>query len=109
MPEFDIPGLGRARMKLTDLLKIPAKRSSSMKKVKDDLVEALYTEIRAARLVGHSWTTIAGAIKTETKVKVSKEYISRAFALIDKKVEAETGVRALPSHCRGTTRSGRKR
>lgn len=54
MPDFDMPGIGKARMGLTELARSPARRGGCSK-VKYELVLELYTEIRAARLAGHSW------------------------------------------------------
>ena len=51
MADFDMPGIGRARMGLTELARSPARRGGCAT-VKYELVRELYTEIRAARLAG---------------------------------------------------------
>ena len=44
MADFDMPGIGRARMGLTELSKSPSYRSGaeSFRKIKRELVDALY-------------------------------------------------------------------
>ena len=54
MPEFDVPGLGKARMALTELARNPH-ASRRQEQMKTQLIESLYTEIRAARMAGYSW------------------------------------------------------
>ena len=76
MADFDMPGIGRARMGLTELARSPARRGGCAA-VKYELVKNLYTEIRAARLA-------------------SVKALAAFFAEIDKRYEAETGVKALP-------------
>ena len=51
MADFDMPGIGRARMGLTELARSPARRGGCAA-VKYELVKKLYTEIRAARSRG---------------------------------------------------------
>ena len=53
MADFDMPGIGKARMGLTELARSPARRGGGAA-VKDELVKKLYTEIRAARVAGDS-------------------------------------------------------
>ena len=98
MPDFDMPGMGRARMGLTELARSPSSRShgESVQRVKRELVKELYTEIRAARMTGHSWESIRKVIMSNVSVRISVDCLSSFFAEIDKRYEAETGVKALP-------------
>ena len=95
MADFDMPGIGRARMGLTELARSPARRGGCAK-VKYELVRELYTEIRAARLAGHSWEVIKNSIRGSVDVRISVKALAAFFAEIDKRYEAETGVKALP-------------
>ena len=107
MADFDMPGIGRARMGLTELARSPARRGGCAK-VKYELVRELYTEIRAARLAGHyteiraarlaghSWEVIKNSIRGNVDVRISVKALAAFFAEIDKRYEAETGVKALP-------------
>lgn len=95
MADFDMPGIGRARMGLTELARSPARRGGCAA-VKRALVKELYTEIRAARLAGHSWKTIQKSIVKEISVSISPPTLASFFNEIDKRYEAETGVKALP-------------
>ncbi|OUO94719.1 hypothetical protein [Cloacibacillus sp. An23] len=95
MADFDMPGLGRARMGLTELARSPAKRGGC-NAVKYELVKELYSEIRAARLAGHSWLVIKNSIRSNVNVLISEKALAEFFAEIDKRYEAETGVKALP-------------
>ena len=98
MADFDMPGIGRARMGLTELARSPSSRShgESVQRVKRELVKELYTEIRAARLAGHPWKTIQKAVVKEIRVSISAPTLAKFFHEIDKRYEAETGVKALP-------------
>ncbi len=101
MPEFDVPGLGRARMALTELARSP-RASYGQKQMKTQLIESLYTEIRAARMAGHSWKKIMESIrKSGVVVRFSPAFLQKSFAEIDKRYEKETGVKALPAETRG--------
>lgn len=93
MADFDIPGIGQARMNLALLADTPVVGQSEIKRA---LIDELYVEIRAARIAGHSWRAVAEAINSAVKMKISKEMIVSYFRELDKKYEAETGVRALP-------------
>lgn len=95
MPDFDMPGIGKARMGLTELARSPARRGGCAA-VKYELVKNLYTEIRAARLAGHSWEVIKNSIRGSVDVRISVKALAAFFAEIDKRYEAETGVKALP-------------
>lgn len=95
MADFDMPGIGRARMGLTELARSPARRGGCAA-VKRALVKELYTEIRAARLAGHSWEVIKNSIRGSVDVRISVKALAAFFAEIDKRYEAETGVKALP-------------
>lgn len=95
MADFDMPGMGRARMGLTDLARSPARRGGCAA-VKRALVKELYTEIRAARLAGHSWEVIKNSIRGSVDVRISVKALAKFFAEIDRRYEAETGVMALP-------------
>ena len=95
MADFDMPGIGRARMGLTELARSPARRGGCSA-VKRALVQELYTEIRAARLAGHPWKTIQKAVVKEIRVSISAPTLPKFFHEIDKHYEAETGVKALP-------------
>lgn len=95
MPDFDMPGIGKARMGLTELARSPARRGGCSK-VKYELVKGLYTEIRAARIAGHSWEVIKNSIRGSVDVRISVKALAAFFAEIDKRYEAETGVKALP-------------
>lgn len=93
MADFDIPGIGQARMNLALLADTPVVGQSEIKR---ELINELYVEIRAARIAGHSWRAVAEAINSAVKMKISKEMIVSYFRELDKKYEEETGVRALP-------------
>ena len=96
MPEFDVPGLGRARMALTELARNP-RASYGQKQLKTQLIESLYTEIRAARMAGHSWKRIRAAVsESGVVVRFPVGFLQKSFAEIDKRYEKETGVKALP-------------
>lgn len=95
MADFDMPGIGRARMGLTELARSPSKRSGP-NSVKYSVVKELYTEIRAARLAGHSWNSVRKAIVRNMNVEISTSSLAKFFREIDKLYEAETGVKALP-------------
>ena len=95
MADFDMPGIGRARMGLTELARSPARRGGCAA-VKYELVKNLYTEIRAARLAGHSWEVIKNSIRGSVDVRISVKALAAFFTEIDKRYEAETGVKALP-------------
>lgn len=95
MPDFDMPGIGKARVGLTELARSPARRGGCSK-VKYELVKELYTEIRAARIAGHSWEVIKNSIRGSVDVRISVKALAAFFAEIDKRYEAETGVKALP-------------
>ena len=95
MADFDMPGIGRARMGLTELARSPARRGGCSA-VKRALVQELYTEIRAARLAWHSWEVIKNSIRGSVDVRISVKALAAFFAEIDKRYEAETGVKALP-------------
>ena len=96
MAEFDVPGLGRARMALTEMAKKP-QTSRRDSRIKIMLVRSLYTEIRAARLAGHSWREINESIRsTGIKPLISNQFLSEKFHQIDKEYENNTGVKALP-------------
>jgi len=101
MPEFDIPGLGKARMALTELARNPH-ASRGQEQMKTQFIESLYTEIRAARMAGHSWKKIMESIwKSGVSVRFSASFFRKSFAEIDKRYEKETGVKALPAETRG--------
>lgn len=101
MPEFDVTGLGRARMALTELARNP-RASRGQEQLKTQLIESLYTEIRAARMAGHSWEKIMESIrKSGVAVRFSLLFLRKSFAEIDKRYEKETGVKALPAETRG--------
>ncbi|WP_281679795.1 hypothetical protein [Synergistes jonesii] len=100
MPEFDVPGLGKARMALTELARSP-RASRGQEQMKTQLVESLYTEIRAARMAGHSWKKNMESIrKGGVAVRFSPIFLRKSFAEIDKRYEKETGVKALPAETR---------
>lgn len=94
--EFDIEGLGFARMALTELAKNPKKSAGKDISIQRGIVESLYTEIRAARLAGHTWREIHAAVRENVKVAISCSLLTRLFGELDKKYEDETGVKALP-------------
>ncbi|KEJ91113.1 hypothetical protein [Synergistes jonesii] len=106
MPEFDVPGLGRARMALTELARNP-RASYGQKQLKTQLIESLYTEIRAARMAGHTWKKIMESIrKSGVVIRFSLVFLQKSFAEIDKRYEKETGVKALPpATCRREKKS----
>ena len=76
MADFDMPGIGRARMGLTELARSPARRGGCAK-VKYELVRELYTEIRAARLAGHSWEVIKNSIRGSVDVREASTFVFR--------------------------------
>lgn len=94
MPDFDIPGLGRARMALTLLAKEPTARGDD--EIKRAIIHELYPEIRAARLAGHPWKKIRAAILADIKIRISEHGLLVIFAAIDKEYEEKTSVKALP-------------
>lgn len=101
MPEFDVPGLGKARMNLTALARNP-RASLGASLIKEQLVESLYAEIRAARLAGYSWKRIRAAVlESGVSVRFSAGFLRKSFSEIDKRYEKETGVKALPAETRG--------
>lgn len=106
MAEFDLPGIGKARMRLTELSRNPIKRGCTSDSVKHDLVEALYAEIREARIAGHSWKRIRAAIVQDLNLNVSPNYVSETFTRIDKMHEEKTGVKALSSNRKGGRKKG---
>lgn len=96
MPDFDIPGLGRARQALTALAKTP-RQTSGMNTIKKMIVKELYTEIRAARLAGYSWVKIKKTMsEAGLQPHLSEKLIAKFFVDIDKQYERETSVKALP-------------
>lgn len=105
MPDFDIPGIGKARMKLTEMSRNPTGKSRVADDIKKRLIKELYVEIRAARMAGHTWRSIRAAIVSDINLKISEVCVNRMFTRLDKEYEAETGVAALPNQSRG----GRKR
>ncbi|MDO4561428.1 MAG: hypothetical protein Q4C86_10815 [bacterium] len=113
MDDFEIPGIGKARMKLTDLSRNPTGKSRVADDVKEKLIKELYVEIRAARMAGHTWKSIRAAIVSDINLKISEICVNRMFTQLDKEYKAETGVAALPNqsrggHKRGTGRKGKK-
>lgn len=92
MAEFDVPGLSKARMALTAMAKQPKLSRAGQ------LIRALYTEIRAARLAGYSWKSINTALRDAgVKPYLHNNTISSLFHAIDEQCEKETGVKALPA------------
>lgn len=65
--------------------------------VKRALVEALYTEIRAARITGAPWKSIRAAVRKYVDVRMSAQALQALFAAVDREYEAKTGVKALPA------------
>ena len=97
MPDFDVPNIGKARAALTALAKEP-RPSRSMSIAKTQLVRALYTEIRQARLAGHTWREIYIAVRdSNVSPRMSVGFLTQKFHEIDKQFERETGVKALPT------------
>ncbi len=95
MPDFDIPGLGRARQALTALAKSP-RSTHGLTAIKKSITKALYTEIRAARLAGYSWASINKAIcDSGLQPRLSEKLLAELFREVDKEYERETGVKAL--------------
>lgn len=96
MPDFDVPNIGKARAALTALAK-EERTSKGMAWAKTQLIRTLYTEIRQARLAGHSWRGIHLAIRSSNVTpKMSLNFMRNTFRQIDKQFEKETGVKALP-------------
>ena len=85
MPDFDIPGLGKARMALTQIAKEPTNGGGD--EIKYDLIHALYPEIRATRLAGHPWKKIRAAILANIQFRISERKLQIIFAAIDKEYE----------------------
>lgn len=106
MPDFDLPGLGKARMKLTEMSRNPTNSSVASDMLKENLIKELYTEIRAARIAGHSWASIRMAILSDVNMRISRDCISETFAKLDKTYEEETGVKALPRNRNGGSKKG---
>lgn len=94
MADFDMPGLGKARTALTSLAQNPARKGND--EIKRALIKDLYTEIRAARIAGHTWRSIRVAILSNMNLKISEGFLMEAFIEQDKRYEKETGIKALP-------------
>lgn len=95
MADLDIPGLGRARMALTELSQKPNTKGGASG-VKQAIIKELYTEIRAARIAGYSWKKITERINQNVQISVTPSVVRTVFCSLDKKLEVETGVKALP-------------
>lgn len=95
MADFDMPGIGKVRMALTQLAKEPAKNGDNGG-IKRALIHELYSEIRAARMAGHSWKKIREAICQDINIRLSEPTLVLFFSEIDKEYEIKTGVKALP-------------
>jgi len=89
-----MPGIGRVRMALTKLANEPSVKGNE--DIKKALIKALYTEIRAARIAGHSWNKVREAILADVSIRLSEQALVRYFAEVDKEYEERTGVKALP-------------
>ena len=92
MADFDMPGIGKARIGADGAGEVSGRRGGCSK-VKYELVRELYTEIRAARLAGHSWEVIKNSIRGSVDVRISVKSLAAFFAEIDKHYEAETALR----------------
>lgn len=91
--DFGIEGLGEARKALAILAK-QRPRSHENAELKEAIVRALYTEIRAARMAGHGWKKIQDSIRC-IKASVAIPILKRFFEELDAYYEKTTGVKAL--------------
>lgn len=101
---WDIEGLGRARMDIAALAKSPV--NSPRSELRHKLVDALYTEIRAARIAGHSWQKIKDAITANVNIRISAQALRDFFAELDHAYAKETGTTAIePLKSKGKKRT----
>lgn len=93
----DLPGGLKARAVLTQMKLNPPRRNQSRNGMVRQYVEGLYAELRAVREKGWSWKAIIEALsKIDGFPALSKNAIPKVFAQVDRELEAETGVKALP-------------
>lgn len=97
---YDIEGMGKTRQALAALAHKPRANNRTM--IYQRALEELYTEIRAARIAGHSWKTIAETITQHSQIGVSAQAVCRVFRQLDNQHARESGVPALePIETRG--------
>lgn len=87
---FDCEGIGFARQALKALATSPVTNSRSG--LSQKVIKELYTEIRAARIAGHSWNSIRKSIIGSMKISISAPAIKKHFVTLDYQYAAETGV-----------------
>lgn len=105
---FECEGLGSARKALTALAASPVTNRKSG--LTQKIIAELYTEIRAARLAGHSWESMRKSIISSMKVSISASAIKKHFVALDYKYAAEHDVSPIePPFNRPKGRLGRPR
>lgn len=110
MPDLDIPGLSSARAALTKLSKTRGEMLGwGRSEIRMGIVRELYTEIRAARIAGHSWMKIAEIFDSTLMTPISYNTLRRYFTELDREYERETGVAALPVREGPRKKKGRPR
>lgn len=105
---FECEGLGMARKALTTLAASPVTNRKSG--LTQKIIAELYTEIRAARLAGHSWESMRKSIVTSMKVSISAAAIKKHFVTLDYKYASEHDVSLIePPLNKSKGRIGRPR
>ena len=61
------------------------------------LAKEFYTELRAARIAGHTWKSIASEMGKALGRKVNPQTLNANFVAVDREHERATGVEALPT------------
>ncbi len=110
MADLDIPGLSSARAALTKLGKTRGNMLGwGRTEIRKEIVRELYTEIRAARITGHSWKKITESLDSTLSTPMSNFALRKYFTLVDREYEKETGIAALPVRNRPLKKKERTR
>ena len=92
-----LPGLLKARGALTALAAKPSKSGTYARLGAHKYIRALYPEIRAARLAGHSYREIAKKLAEIPDIpKFTPSHLATVFKEVDAEWAKETGAPAIP-------------
>lgn len=97
MADLDLPELSNVRAALTKMGKTRGNmQGPAASGLRMYIIRELYTEIRSARIAGHSWENIQVLFAETFSVPMSKHCLRNYFRKVDLEYEAETGIAALP-------------
>lgn len=97
MNEDRLPGLLKARGALSSLATKPSKNGTYARLGAHKYIRALYPEIRAARLAGHSYKEIVKRLWEIPEIpKFTASHLATVFKEVDAEWAKETGEPAIP-------------